>query len=68
LFLFCDVIVVMIEPLVDLKPNIDELDIVETEVLVLDSAKYFFTCKKCNVRHNLINCGFVVKKQRYGSL
>jgi len=38
-----------------LKPNIDELDIVEIEVLVLDSAEYFFTCKKCNVRHNLIN-------------
>jgi len=39
----------MIEHLVDLKPNIDELDIVETEVLVLDSAKYFFTFKKCDV-------------------
>jgi hypothetical protein len=73
----------MTKPPIELKPNIDELDIAQPhivepyEVVIVNTVNYFFTFEKYKVQDNLINwcraeaakAGFtiVIKKSNIGS-
>jgi hypothetical protein len=51
----------MTKPPIELKPNIDELDIAQPhivepyEVVIVNTVNYFFTFEKYKVQDNLIN-------------